>query len=81
MKKVRVTVLRHMEYVKEFEISDENYEKLCWGEGSVEMELTSETFEEMDGVYRSESWANEHFSYDSDYEIIDDHGGLIVSFD
>jgi hypothetical protein len=72
-----------MEYVKEFEISDENYEKLCWGEGGVEveMELASETFKEMDGVYRSKDWANEHFSYDSDYEIIDDHGGAIVSFD
>lgn len=80
MKKVEVTVFRQMSYTKGFEIPDDLYESLVNGDGNTELDLACETYTEMDRVYASDKWTN-NFHYDSDYEIQDDHGGVIVSFE
>lgn len=80
MKKVNVTVFRQMSYTKGFEITDDLYESLVNGDGNTELDLACETYAEMDRVYESDKWTN-NFQYDSDYEIQDNHGGVIVSFE
>jgi hypothetical protein len=80
MKKVNVTVFRQMSYTKGFEIPDDLYESIVNGGWEKELDLANETYAEMDRVFASDKWTD-NFHYDSDYEIQDDHGGVIVSFD
>lgn len=80
MKKVKVTVFRQISYTKEVEISDDLYESIVNGDWERELDLANETYAEMDRVFASDKWTN-NFHYDSDYEIQDDYGGLIVPFE
>lgn len=80
MKKVKITVFRQMSYTKEVEVPDDVYESLVWGDSDIDLDVAHDAFGEMDRVYASDKWTD-NFHYDSDYEIQDDHGGVIVSFD
>lgn len=81
MKKVIVKVFRTTEYTKEIMIDDNVFEDILEGVGLDDAELAGETFEEMDEIIASEDYSNENFSYESDYCILDEAGGVLVRWD
>ena len=81
MKKVKVMATRTTEYAKEIEIEDDVFEYILEGIGMDDAELAGETFKEMDAIIESEDYSNENFSYESDYCILDESGGVLVRWD
>lgn len=81
MKKVKVMVTRTTEYAKEIMIDDNAFEDILEGVGMDDAELAGETFDEMDEIIASEDYSNENFSYESDYCILDEAGGVLVRWD
>ena len=79
-----MVAFRTFQYVKEFEIPDDSYRDLCNGEGCAEVDLACETYDAMDAAvkdFAKGNWKDRNLGYNSDYEIMDDQGGVIVSFD
>ena len=84
MKKVKVTAFRPFQYVKEFEIPDDSYADLRNGEGCAEVDLACEMYDAMDVAikdFAKGNWNDRNLGYNSDYEIADADGDVIVPFD